>query len=347
MINKVKKAFKALMFIIILLIIVNLLSYILVRKDITGDYRSTTTVANFYNEPKNTIEVLFIGSSFISHGISPMTIWDEYGIPSYSLALEWQMPITSHFFLEEALKHQQPKVVVLGTSGFMQDFNYDEKDHIFKQSLDFVPLSISKLKHIIEIVINSEEQKIFDYLFPLEAHHHRWDSLKPHDFKSVINELAPKGADISYRLGTLELQEGYMENDSNDTFVIDELNQEYLLNIIDECKSKNIELVVVSIPNIKWNYNKSEAMKKILDENEIPFIDYNDPDLFHKIGLNVDSTSYDGIHLNIYGAEKISRHLADFLINQYSLSNKKDNDLYKQWEEVVDHYNQERNLYPK
>ena len=70
--------------------------------------------AAFYQQPANTLDVVYIGSSSMVRAVSPMEIWYHYGIPSYSLATTLQAPVVTLAFLEDMFKTQQPQVVVFG-----------------------------------------------------------------------------------------------------------------------------------------------------------------------------------------------------------------------------------------
>ena len=76
---------KVLSFVIIGLIILNVLGKVFIPKWITvKDNRITYIVKGFYEEPKNSLDVIFMGNSDVYRGISPITLWDEYGIASYN-----------------------------------------------------------------------------------------------------------------------------------------------------------------------------------------------------------------------------------------------------------------------
>ena len=66
----------------------------------------------------NSVDVLFLGTSHVGKGISPMKIYENTGIKSYNLFTSMQGVESSFFLLENALKRQQPKVVFLDVSSF-------------------------------------------------------------------------------------------------------------------------------------------------------------------------------------------------------------------------------------
>ena len=66
----------------------------------------------FYNMEKDTVDVLFLGTSHSYCGFSPQDFYDLHGIRSYNLGSSRQGIWLSYYWLKEALKTQKPKIVV-------------------------------------------------------------------------------------------------------------------------------------------------------------------------------------------------------------------------------------------
>ena len=74
---------------------------------------TTSTYLGFYKMERNTVDVLFFGSSHAVSSFSPQILYDRYGITSYNLGCEQQNLITYYYLLKEALRFQKPKAIVL------------------------------------------------------------------------------------------------------------------------------------------------------------------------------------------------------------------------------------------
>ena len=343
--NKLKIAIKVVTFVVIFAAISFVLTSIFTPKDITDNYRSTSTIVNFYQEPKDSLDVLFIGTSAVAHGVSPMEIWQEYGIPSYSLAIEQQAPITSYYLLKEALKYQNLKIVVLGSSYFFENINYDDRAHVLRKTLDYMPLSPLKIQEIAEIVANSEKQTFLNYLFPLSNYHTRWESLNASDFRKVTEEYSYKGADVCYEVVPCEFPVNFMQPGDNEIIELNEIGRSYLERIIQLCKDQNTELVLIAMPRPSWSYEKNHSISEIATQFHIPFIDYNLAENREAISFDEQIDYYDSGHLNAYGAEKISAHLGSFLIDTFDLDDRRDDPNYAKWFDDLEYYNQEELAY--
>ena len=66
------------------------------------DWNNYDTMHGFYEEPENTIETIFLGASIVVNGITPMELYENYGICAYNLATEQQPMLASYYWLEEA-----------------------------------------------------------------------------------------------------------------------------------------------------------------------------------------------------------------------------------------------------
>ena len=114
------------------------------------DYPSSKVI---FTLDKDTIDVLYIGSSLVYSSISPVKIYENTGITGYDLSYPSQTIFDSLYFLKTTLKTQTPKLVVL------------ETDTLFtKYSM------MSAVKGEIENNI------------PLIKYHNRWKELKKNDF---------------------------------------------------------------------------------------------------------------------------------------------------------------------
>ena len=101
------------------------------------------TLEGFYSLEKNTQDVLFLGTSHMEFGVSPVEIYRNEGFSSYNLATSGQGLAATFFLLRDALERQSPKAVVLDVSGlFLEDKDLSEAS--WKYILDAMPLSRNK-----------------------------------------------------------------------------------------------------------------------------------------------------------------------------------------------------------
>ena len=101
--------------------------------------------ADFYNYEGN-YDVLFLGTSHMVMGISPMELWNDYGITSYNLGDFGQTTAIDYWVLKNALDYTTPKLVVVDVYRINEVTKYVET-YISQMHnvFDSMPLSKNKI----------------------------------------------------------------------------------------------------------------------------------------------------------------------------------------------------------
>ena len=74
---------------------------------------SAGAVRALYEEPRDSLDVVFVGSSHILNGAFPLELWHEYGIVSNNLGQHGQSIPISYYMVQEAIRTQHPGCIVL------------------------------------------------------------------------------------------------------------------------------------------------------------------------------------------------------------------------------------------
>ena len=116
----------------------------------------------------------------------------------------------------------------------------------------------------------------------------------------------------------------------------------YLEKMVKLCKDNNIKLLLIEIPSAEsWSKDLSDKTQEFANENNLEFIDMN---LNYKdFGFDWKTDSADaGDHLNVYGAEKVSKYLGKIIQEKYNIPNRKNDEQYSQWYEDSKIYNTDK-----
>ena len=286
----------------------------------------------FYTQPEGTIDVLFIGASDFLWGVSPLTIWEEAGITSYSRAAgAMQTPMIYHYFLE-SLAYQQPKLVVLDAYRLALYYPLTHLEWSYRRSFEPMRMSPVKLKAFFDITQGSSLDMSISLLFPFFRYHTRWNELTKEDFELTNgNDQYFKGQRVKFLARPTDVTEDFM-TDTGERVRLEEESRHYYEKIIDYCKENNIEVMLVSMPRLATaSYAEYLAVQDFAEQHEVLFIDYNFPDLWQAVGFNPQKDMIDKGHVNSCGAEKFSRHLAQFLQNNFMLPDRRQDPLAEQW----------------
>lgn len=282
---------------------------------------------------KNQLDVLFLGTSHMEYALSPLTLYEEMGILSYNLSTAKQSVPNSYYLLKDVLHKQTPKVVFLDVSSM---FLENKDNAAWRFLLDSMPFGMQKMEMALAYRNFKNSDGFYAGLFPIIKYHSRWEELRPADFAR-----APKGFYYSagqyVRALTMpatitsdqmnEKADGVSEKKYR-TKVYEE-NIEWLNRIDTLCKKHGVDLVLVKIPSVSdphayhsaWTKKRSQAMKEVAKQAEIPFIDLAyDTDL--QIDYQLDTVDK-GKHLNMFGAKKATAFFQTYLTEKYSFEEKK------------------------
>lgn len=298
---------------------------------------TTKTYVGFYEMERNSIDVLFLGSSHAASAFIPQEIYDQQGIRSYNLGCEMQNMVVSYYWLKEALRFQKPKVVVLDCYVL---FDFDKSQSLntaesgTRKALDYMRWSSVKTEAVHTICEEDKGQSEISYYLPNVRYHDRWKSLEPNDFKSYGKKSETKGFAPRPEIwrGTYyhTLSKMYTVNQE----APNELMKEYLDKICKLCEENQIQLILVKTPTPFETISRNETLHAYAEENELLFIDMNEHDIYEEIGFDAPEDLNDPAHCNIWGARKVSDYMGKVLKNIKGIEACQD----EQWEDTREYY---------
>jgi len=295
-------------------------------------------ISEYYREENKDHDVIFIGDCEVYENFSPVTLWQEYGITSFIRGSAQQLIWHSYYLLEETLKYEKPKVVVFNVLSMKYD--RPQKEAYNRMALDGMPLSVTKLKSIKASMMDDE--KFITYIFPILRYHSRWSELTAEDFKYLFKKDRVTHNGYLMRVDVKPLTTIPTERKLAN-YRFSDICYEYLDKMTELCKKNGIELVLIKAPTIypHWYDEWDKQMEDYAEENNllyINFLKYTD-----EIGIDYQTDTYDaGLHLNLSGAEKLSRYFGKIIQEEFNLPDRRnDEKLSRIWAAKVDLYVQE------
>ncbi len=311
-------------FIIIIIILILLFFNRLLEPKYATSLVEGSMISQYYNESKDH-EVIFIGDCEVYANFSPMVMYERQGIKSYIRGSSQQLIWQSYYILEETLKYETPKVVVYNVNAMRYSEPVSEAYN--RLTIDYMKWSKQKV-NIIKASMTKEENMLY-YVFPLLRYHSRFDELSLEDINyfwhgksNTFNGfLVNKNVKPVESLPTQKPLGNYKFAD---------ICYDYLNKITKLCKEHNIKLVLIKAPSL-YPYWYDEYDKQIAEYAENNNIDYyNLKNYTSEIGIDFSTDTYDaGLHLNLNGATKLSNFFADLLVENYDLTNFKNDSLYE------------------
>lgn len=314
--KKLKTILKCICFVGIFLLLFLYVQELLRDKWAEGEYNVSTKVKGFYAEEENTLDVIFIGSSQMYADMAPAVLFHEYGITSYDFCANEQPMWISYYYIKEALKHQNPKVIVLDVfTVYGEDYEEEGVTHI---NLDDLPMSLNKLAAIRDSV---PEGVRYSYYLPLAKYHNTWT-----DFYEGKAELAFYHEKDSYKgyspfVFAADYEKGAKAEVVTQTEAepVPDRAKTWLLKIIALCEEEDVPLVLIKTPNGNAERQKLyNSVAELAKETDTPFLNMN---------ILLDGQA----HINVLQAEKVSMMMGEYLIEHYEFEDKRDNSDFASW----------------
>ncbi|MBQ8399583.1 MAG: hypothetical protein IJX08_06385 [Clostridia bacterium] len=331
--SKVKIIAATALFVVFWTFMLYLVQCLLVPKYQSGVVEGSM-IAEYYEE-KTDHEVLMIGDCEVYENISTVKLYEEYGITSYIRGSAQQLIWHSYYLLEDTLRYETPEVVVFNVLALK--YNEPQKEAYNRMTLDGMKWSSSKVNAILASM--TEDEKFVDYVFPLFRYHARWSELTKDDFKYLFHrDLVTHNG--YYMRADVRAQEEFPDPMPLRDYSFGENAMLYLDKMTALCKEKGIELVLIKAPTEypHWYEQWDDQMEAYAEENEIEYINFIP--LQEEMGLDMSVDTYDaGLHLNVTGAEKMSKYFGSWLKERYELTDYRNDPEYAAvWEEKTQRY---------
>jgi len=210
-------------------------------------------------------------------------------------------------------------------------------------TLDGMKLSLTKLRAISASMTQGES--MVSYLFPLLRFHSRWKEIGKEDFTYLFHRdtVSHNGylMQTAVKAGSSDMAGSPLAD-----YTLPARSMEYLDAMRELCEEKGIELVLIKAPTNNWRYywydEWDEQVCDYAKEHKLNY--YNFIPLTEEIGIDWNTDTYDGgVHLNVYGAEKLTSYFGKILKQDLGLESRKDEgDTAGLWEQKLEAYKKDK-----
>ncbi|MGN0366661.1 MAG: hypothetical protein ACI4E5_12085 [Suilimivivens sp.] len=296
-------------------------------------------IDGYFAEEQNSLDFVFIGNSMTYSAINPAVLWQEYGITSYNFAVSEQIIPISYYYIEEALKTQSPKAIVLNV---MSGGNQIElRDSMMHVNLDYLPWSVTRLRAIMDVV---PRENWLEFFLPIIKMHGNWKNLK----EDSIEYMRDQGINdnkgyifvdpyLNEKVEYPNYEYPYDMQKNIEEYCYDESVEAEVLSwyqkIIDITQENGVDLILIGVPfggspEYQGHYN---PIFKYAMERGVTCINYN--------------LQMTGIHHNpADNAETFTKLLGKDLSGLYEIEERdKSNPEFAGWNRAVLTYEQEWN----
>lgn len=296
---------------------------------------------NMYKLEKNSVDVMFYGSSHCNYTVNNAILWKDYGIASYDMVGGGQNLGSTYYYMEESLKFQKPAVMAVElvfTS--WRRTGLEDGGNIYRNTINmhWSKTFFENLDYAMELAEGSQEIKQAIALkYPVM--HTRYSDLTEGDFERdgyLRGGYNPSWTKDSYK--DSEVKE-FMSDE------VGELRQDdkkYLEKMVKLAKDNGIELLFFISPYVlrEGDAQCFHAAEKFAEENNIPFINFNN--MYDEIGFDFSSDmrkeKHAGSHMNNFGSAKVTNYLGKYILENYELPNLWKNGGREYYDAVADYW---------
>lgn len=353
--SKTLSLVKAVGFIFIGVLIFVWVQYVMTPASILKADDSDRRIHGFYEIEDNTIDILFLGTSTVKHGASPMQLYKDAGIISYNRATDAQPIEVSYYLLKDSFVTQHPSVVVCDVSGLFLG-----RDSVLELGWRYVleNYPLNSIKYQMAQTYDEFEAGagMMSVIFPIIKYHSRWNELTSADFKmpelkqesyscgESLHSSVKGNSDASIpEINSIaefqqeptrknEFVDGvYSFDEIDEKLNVPEISQssiEYLCKMKKLCDENGARLILTKVPTLMfpqnnssaWTIQKSKMIKQIANEYGLQFLD-----MVYDYDCEIDwtkDTIDGGAHLNLRGGKKVTAALEDYLLKSFSFTQK-------------------------
>ena len=320
---------RAVCFTVITALLLSYAGYVFTSK---SDY-GICSMMTYYRQKPDTVDVLVAGTSMVYAGINTNILWKEYGIAAYNLCTVEEPFWIAYHTLEEALKTQHPKLILLDAKPATYAADYQKRGRVILNTFGIRDLPV-RIRATLASVENPRDA--LGYVLKLPEVHSAYKTLALNDF------ILPPDNE-----GRGSTWKGFNEADKIDghrtfdlSFIgarlpINAREEEYVRKIFEMTKEKGIPLMLIGMPcpNYFQDYLYYNTLWSIADEYGIPYINYNREG--DRIGLDYQKDFADWNHLNVNGSVLLSRRLGKDLKEAFDLPDRRGDPAYDSWEQCA------------
>ena len=288
---------------------------------------TTPTYTQFYDLERDSVDLLFLGSSVAQNEFIPQALYNEFGIRACNLASERQSPMLSYYWLKEALNYQSPKLVVLEVLFLQNRYPEDPLNSsasLTRKALDPMRWSSVKLEAVRDLCGRYRYQRELSFLLTNIRYHERWPELEADDF-DTDEYLAPRL--YGWAPGVQEPETPrtpFRQSDADNSYVLRADMVEYLEKMAELCREKGVRLILVKTPQFVEEAPAIDfAYRRTAERLGLDFYNFTEETLYRQLELDPERERADD-HGNLPGNQKVTRLMGELLTERYGLTGRED-----------------------
>lgn len=284
------------------------------------------------------LDMIYIGGSAAFVYWEPPRAWGEYGITSYDYATNSIRAESIIGNIREVSKYQDTDFIVIDARPFEYWSDTIGEDGI-RHITDSMDYSWNRWKMVYEYLSNIEKPENINevsFYFDIAKYHTNMEALGSEtnwDFIDNEGYAFCNGGEIYDLHEELNKPTDFM---TKECMELQEGSEKTLIKLLEYCRKEKKDVLFVVCPyritkEQKMMYN---SIQRIVESYGFAFLDANE----HYDDMEIDFSKdfYNINHVNVYGAEKYTRFLAEYIQENYDLIDHRKEQGTEKWEEMYD-----------
>lgn len=277
-------------------------------------------IERFYEEEKNSIDVVLMGASEVTNDYSPGYAYEAFGFTSYMYTIDFNRGTAYLPQLKEVLKYQDPQVILVEVFGFMVPNTWDAHDDArFRLFVENIPYSWNR----VEATLKQPFEDKISYLVPLVKYHGELGTAQERLMQLNDPEFEYPELKGMVSKPTIYQGEGEPGEPFNpEVFDLHPEMEKALIEFLEFCEKEKLDnIVFTNFPRILADESNNsytfilEKIKKILNQYGHELLDLTD----EAVGLDRSWHYGDAHHLNIYGQMAVTDYLGNLMLEEYGV----------------------------
>ncbi len=298
----------------------------------------------YQEEPEDTIDIAFVGSSATYRYYDNMAVWEEYGITSMGYYLA-SMPfdyITT--LLELVQENQSPEIYVIDLRHILLDeykeqyygsYETETQQAAIINGLNLLPDSWNKWSTILEskYLYDGEHLLFFDLLYNHENFVEGIASYVENGF--AIDAKDYKGINMSF--ATVDLSENYVDFsqvEEHEDYTLTEDTTTRIIELLEYCDEHDINAYFTITPYVHQkcvvDLDIRRELGELITDYGYPYTDFKA--MFEEIGMDASTDFVDDNHANVWGAEKYTLYAMEYFLEAYEWEVAYDQEVIDDWD---------------
>ena len=327
-------------------LIIFALIFITLFMRLTYLFRNNSWEPQHINGIKNetNLDVVCVGGSSTFVYWEPFLAWHEFGMTSYDFATDSARPAIMRGYVKEAVDRAHPDLVVIDMRCYTGDAisreSLTDAEGGIRNMTDSVDLGYNRLLTVSDVMnyYNAFEDEAVDpwsYFIDIAKYHTNDAKLGAEESWKHLNnhyESAYKGFEF-ITSGIHDFVTPPKDYKTSEIGALNPSTEDSLNDLIRYLEKNDVEALFVAgpIPVSKDAQKQYNKIGEIVEGHGYRFLNTND--YYSEMDIDFSKDFYNAGHVNVFGAEKYTRFVGDYIKGHYDIEDHRDEKSFSEWDE--------------